>query len=43
MRDRLFAWRRDLRRRTSVKVEEVVRRTAGHRKAGVHYGIWEEE
>lgn len=38
-----FAWMRDLRRRTIVKVEQVVRRTAGHGKAGVHHGIRDEE
>ena len=42
MRERLHAWRQDLKRRTTVSLGEVERKTATHRRAGVHYGLWDE-
>ena len=40
MRDRLCAWFERSKRRTTVDDAEVERRTDGHRRHGIHIGIW---
>ena len=40
MRERLFDWLADLKRRTTVTDQEVDRRTDAHRAHGIHIGIW---
>jgi len=40
MRDRLFAWLRTRRLRTTLSDEEVASRTDGSRKRGYHIGVW---
>ena len=42
MRELRQEWLRGLRRRTTVTLDEVERKTANHRRAGVHYGLWDE-
>jgi arylsulfatase A-like enzyme len=42
MRERMHEWRRNLKSRTTVTLPEVERKTATHRRAGVHYGLWDE-
>lgn len=42
MRERLHLWRAGLKLRTTVGLGEVERKTATHRRAGVHYGLWDE-
>ena len=40
MRERLFAWQCNLKRRTTVALDEVERGTAAHKAAGVFFGVW---
>lgn len=42
MRERLYLWRRDRKLRTTLAFGGVERKTASHRRAGVHYGLWDE-
>jgi arylsulfatase A-like enzyme len=40
LRERLFDWLAATKRRVTVSDDEVERRTDGHRRHGVHIGIW---
>jgi hypothetical protein len=40
LKERLFDWLAAAKRRTTVTDAEVLHRTDGHRRHGIHIGIW---